>query len=388
MSNGIKDKSRVAFLLLGKEWLGGYNYLRNLCAALVKYQKDIVPVIFVGNDIDKHMLDPFIELNIEIIEDSIFENINKRKILFQSLLFGKSPYVEKLFYDANIDVVFENNVYFGWRTRFPVVSWLPDFQHKHLPHMFSMLAWLKRELGFRIITTSSRPIMLSSNDAKKDCQNFYNVPSDRIYVVPFAVESPKISQQYLAECLKKYNIKQAFFYLPNQFWRHKNHSIVIKALQKINNENENKILLISSGSSKDNRKVSYFGEIESLIKTNKLENYFRLLGMIPYKDVIHLMYASCAVINPSFFEGWSTTVEEAKSLKKDLIVSNLSVHIEQLKDNASFFDPNSYEELSKILKKFNCKTIAYNDGSIDNSSEVKKFAYLFRNMIQRIIDKS
>ena len=106
--------------------------------------------------------------------------------------------------------------------------------------------------------------------------------------------------------------------------------------------------------------------------------------MIPYNDVIHLMYASCAVINPSFFEGWSTTVEEAKSLKKDLIVSNLRVHIEQLKENARFFNPDSYEELSNILEQFNCKTFTYNDEDIDNSLEVEKYSCLFRNMIQEI----
>lgn len=385
MSNGIKDRTRVAFLLLGgKEWLGGYNYLRNLCNALVKYQKDVVPVIFVGTDIEKHMLEPFAELDIEIVQDSVFNKTNKSKILLQSLFLGKSSDIEKSFYDSHIDVLFENNVYFGWRTKFSVISWLPDFQHKHLPHMFPKLAWLKRELGFQLLTKSSRPIMLSSNDAKKDCETFYNVAADRIYVVPFSVEPPKIDEQYIDECLRKYNIEQPFYYLPNQFWRHKNHSVAIKALEKINNSNENKILIICSGSSKDTRKDSYFTEIEELINLNNLENDFRLLGMIPYKDVIHLMYASCAVINPSFFEGWSTTVEEAKSLKKKLIVSNLSVHKEQLKDEALFFNPYSYEELANILSTFKCETTVLNNEKIDNSVKVENYSNLFANMIQEI----
>lgn len=375
---------RVAFLLGGKEWLGGYNYLLNLCRALLKYQEDIYPMVFVGNDVDENMLEPFDNLNIAIIKESIFEKKNKRKILIQSLFLGKSNTVEKVFRLNKIDVIFESNIYFGWRTKFSVVHWLPDFQHKHLPHMFPKLSWIKRELGFQIITKSYRQIMLSSNDAKIDCQNFYHVPSDRIYVVPFAVEPPEIDKEYLDECLKKYNIEQPFFYLPNQFWKHKNHFVVIKALQMINNKGNNKILVVSSGSSKDNRKLSYFNEIKELISINNLEDNFKLLGMIPYKDVIHLMYASCAVINPSFFEGWSTTVEEAKSLKKDLIVSNLSVHREQLKDNAIFFNPESHEELASKLGKFNCKNITFSNGNTDNSLEVEKYSYLFKNMIKSV----
>ncbi len=385
MLHGTNSENRVAFLLLGgEEWLGGYNYLRNLCTALVRYQKDITPVIFVGNDIDQQMLKPFLSLKIEVIRDGIFNKKNKHKILFQSLLFGKTPYIEKLFDSSNINIIFENNVYFGWRTKFPVISWLPDFQHKHLPHMFTRISWMKRELGFRIITASSRMIMLSSNDAKKDCQSFYSVSDERVFVVPFAVEPPVIDKEYLDECLKKYKIQQAFFYLPNQFWRHKNHSIVLKALQKINKNGKEKILIVSSGSSKDDRKLSYFSEIEALISTNKLQDTFRLLGMIPYKDVIHLMYASCAVINPSFFEGWSTTVEEAKALQKKLIISNIDVHMEQAKENVYFFNPHSYEELSTILEKLNCNTILFNDKTIDNSLRVEEYASAFRNMIKNL----
>lgn len=384
MSNGIKNKTRVAFLLLNvDEWLGGYNYLRNLCTSLVKYEKNIAPVVFVGNEIDKTMLEPFRYLDIEIIEDSIFNTAQKKRVLFTSLIFGKVPYIDKLFYNFNIDTVFESNIYLGWRTNLKLVHWLPDFQHKHLPYLFPKLAWLKREFGFLVITKSNRKIMLSSNDAKKDCQQFYNVNLDRISVVPFAVEPPTIEKDYLQECLDKYNIKKPFFYLPNQFWRHKNHSVVIRALRAINEEND-KILIISSGSSKDDREASYFTEIKSLIEGNKLENHFRLLGMIPYKDVIHLMYLSCAVINPSFFEGWSTTVEEAKALKKDLIVSNLNVHIEQLKENGHFFNPLCTEELILILKNMSCKKNVSEDVLIDNSLRVKEYALLFKNMINKI----
>lgn len=372
---------RVAFLLGGKEWLGGYNYLLNLCRALLKYQVDIMPVVFVADEIEGNMLTPFYELNIEIIQDSIFNKKKKRNILLQSLLFGKCNILENIFTLHEIDVVFESNIYIGWRTKFSVVHWIPDFQHRHLPHMFSKLSWLKREIGFQIITKSSRSIMLSSNDAKQDCIKFYNVDTERIHVVPFAVESPHIDMAYSIDCLKKYNIKQDFFYLPNQFWRHKNHSIVVDALEDICKNSEREILIISSGSSKDTRTSSYFFEIKKSIKEKELTSNFKLLGIIPYRDVIHLMYASCAVINPSFFEGWSTTVEEAKSLGKQLIVSNLNVHKEQLGKEASFFSPSSSVELVEKILMIDCHSTTQ---IIDNSKNVKYYAQLFENMIQEI----
>jgi glycosyltransferase involved in cell wall biosynthesis len=53
-----------------------------------------------------------------------------------------------------------------------------------------------------------------------------------------------------------------------------------------------------------------------------------------------------ALINPSLFEGWSTTVEEAKSLGKRIILSNIRVHLEQNPPGGLFFDPNDPNDLS------------------------------------------
>jgi glycosyltransferase involved in cell wall biosynthesis len=50
-----------------------------------------------------------------------------------------------------------------------------------------------------------------------------------------------------------------------------------------------------------------------------------------------LLRASLALINPSRFEGWSTTVEEAKSFGVPLILSDIDVHREQTGGTARYF---------------------------------------------------
>ena len=65
-----------------------------------------------------------------------------------------------------------------------------------------------------------------------------------------------------------------------------------------------------------------------------------------------------SIINPSLFEGWSSTVEEAKSLGKNTILSDLNVHREQNPSGAIYFDPHNPEDLAEILKEkwLNCKS--------------------------------
>ena len=62
-----------------------------------------------------------------------------------------------------------------------------------------------------------------------------------------------------------------------------------------------------------------------------------------------LIDKSHSVINPSFFEGWSTSVEEAKILNKIIILSNIKVHKEQNPEMSHYFDPNNSNDLTKKI---------------------------------------
>ena len=62
------------------------------------------------------------------------------------------------------------------------------------------------------------------------------------------------------------------------------------------------------------------------------------------------MRHSLALINPSYFEGWSTSVEEAKSLGKRVILSDIPVHREQNPLMGIYFPPDCPEALWSALK--------------------------------------
>ncbi len=80
-----------------------------------------------------------------------------------------------------------------------------------------------------------------------------------------------------------------------------------------------------------------------------VEAEFRFLGMLPYDEVIGLTTQCHALVNPSFFEGWSTTVEEAKSLGARLVLSDLAAHREQAGDQAIYFDAHSAASAANAL---------------------------------------
>ena len=96
----------------------------------------------------------------------------------------------------------------------------------------------------------------------------------------------------------------------------------------------------------------YMAELHSIIEDNKLQDQISLLGIISRNDQLMLMRHSQAVLQPSLFEGWSTVIEDARSLQVPVVASNLNVNIEQLGEDGVYFDPHNPDELVSILKDY------------------------------------
>ena len=142
---------RVAFTLIGgKNWTGGQNYLLNLLDVLVRHQATMLtPVLFVGED-GAEAAAPFHAIaGLEVIYTSCLDTKRRKSALLQALLWGKNSCLERVLSQHRIDLVFESAQFFGWRLDMPAIAWIPDFQHRGLPHLFSRGAWWKREIGFR-----------------------------------------------------------------------------------------------------------------------------------------------------------------------------------------------------------------------------------------------
>jgi Glycosyl transferases group 1 len=348
---------RIAFTLIGgKVWAGGLNYQINLLSALVAYEFErISPVLFLGDDIDQDLLDKFRRIDgLEIVQSSVFDAQKKFKRLLMSLIAGCDTGALKIFRRHNIDVAFENANFYGWRFPLKTIAWIPDLQHQRLRHYFSFFEFWKREIGFLMQAHSGRNIMLSSEDAKNDFQHFYRIDANKLHVVRFAVPIQTFTLDYNS-LLAKYDLPESFFYLPNQFWRHKNHECVIKAIELANHKGF-AITVAVSGNSKDHRDSNYFPDLIALTMSLGISKQFKILGLIPYHDVQALMLSSLAVINPSRFEGWSTTVEEAKVLGVNLLLSDINVHREQAGPLADYFEVDDQNALADLLIKHQLKS--------------------------------
>ncbi|HEY6896907.1 MAG TPA: glycosyltransferase family 1 protein [Rhodocyclaceae bacterium] len=341
----------MAFPLIGgRQWLGGFHYLCNLLRTLEQHAgEQIQPFLFLGDDLAEEDSAPLSALTgVTIIRHADFNSSAKSARLRLALLTGCDQVAARHFRQQGIDVAFEPAQFYGWRFPLATVAWIPDFQHRHLRHLFGFGAYWKRELGFRAQVLAKRQIMLSSEDSRRDCERFYPASRDRTHVVRFAVPSPATDGGAARAVADSYGLPQHFFFLPNQFWAHKNHLCVVRALHLLKQRGLDVVVAVT-GKQEDARDPSHFPKILKLLDEWNLRDNFRLLGLLPYRHLPALMGSATALINPSFFEGWSTTVEEAKSIGTPLLLSDIPVHREQADGAARFFDPESPEALADAL---------------------------------------
>ena len=114
-----------------------------------------------------------------------------------------------------------------------------------------------------------------------------------------------------------------------------------------------------------------------------------MLGQIPFEHLGGLLRDAIALINPSKFEGWSTSVEEAKSAGKHVILSDIPVHKEQAPERGSYFSPDDPEQLAQLMADATQKFDADADAAFQNRardrvpSRLKEFAETYLGIVLR-----
>ena len=75
-----------------------------------------------------------------------------------------------------------------------------------------------------------------------------------------------------------------------------------------------------------------------------------MLGFLPRAEQMALYRGARAILQPSRFEGWSSAIEDAASLGREAIVSDIAIHREKdIGAIVSFIDPDDPEAWADAL---------------------------------------
>lgn len=375
-------RKKVGIVFSNNEnWIGGTYYILNLVSALLLLDDAQKPeiVIFSYHDKDFELVKETNYPYLSFLNLNIKYNIFERIVNKFSRMFFKINWINKSYSNKHVDSLFP----YGFQPDLKDISnknyWIPDFQEHHYPDFFLNGEVSNRKQIQSQIADQKNRLILSSNFVKSDFNIIYPNSICETKVVNFAVTHPLYSHLNIDELKRKFGIDRKYFMVPNQFWIHKNHMVVLKAIKLIVEKNED-ILIVFTGKEYDYRNPNYTTDLKDFVSEHSLSKNVLFLGFIDRMEQLQLMNHAIAIIQPSFFEGWNTAIEDAKAMNQYVVASNIQVHIEQLHNNVSFFDPQSELELVEIL--LNLKNREIKKDKNNYQENVKKFAVDFMNAIK------
>jgi len=391
----VTQRISVAFAnMFDPIWLAGTQYLYNLLFAIKLNDIPIDPVLRVSTDTPRSYYAVLNGLFKRVIEyphaaptwgNDLSQRVIRKLI---PLLHNEDALLRRYRVDAQFVWLDP-----GKATRIPAICWIPDFQHLHYPEYFTT-----QELDFRsnFYPDSARKAKLVVLSSQQVLNDFTGVVPDMVYkarILHFVAQvAPEVYEHDSEGISRHYSLPDKFFFLPNQFWQHKNHLLVIKALA-LARKNFPDIAVVCSGGIHDYRNPSFFDEILQEIARLGIQANIHILGKLPRNHFWQLARRSLAVIQPSFFEGWSTSVEEVKSLGKTILLSDIPVHREQNPPAAYYFNPNDTAKLASVMQGLYEAKDPGPEFELENQSRIalpertRLFATAFYEIVRDAVEK-
>lgn len=376
----MKRKKLGVLFQFRKGWMGGIIYIINLVNALEFLPEEEQPdiVLFYKDDLEEFLKDirykrvTPVRLNMPGLFKAYLRSFFTRKNVFVSDLINQ--YQLDGIYPLN-DQPVKND-----QKHARVVAWIPDLQHKFYPHFFGRKRTFMREVRIRILLSNTTDLVVSSHDVESHFRKFYSIrPSMRIHRLRFVTSFDSFDFASLADLQKTYPVPDRYYMVSNQFTNHKNHHAIMEALKMLNEEGMN-IHVVFTGKMEFKGNEAYIAGLRKMVADYGLTTQTHFLGIIPRKDQLALMKRSVAVLQPSLFEGWSTVIEDAKSVQVPVLAANLGVNMEQLGDLGTFFSPDNYRQFADCMKAAwqqpkHCVYPPYED-------RVRQFAYDFMSIFK------
>lgn len=216
---------------------------------------------------------------------------------------------------------------------FSVVVW--DLQHRLQPFFPEVSAegvWGRREEYFARVLRRAAFVVAGTEAGRSEIESFYQVSSSRTVVLPhptptFALEAGATEAR---EEMPAHDWNGPFVFYPAQFWPHKNHVTLLKALAMLRDQGGPgcKLVLVGSNWGRNREYV--------LDRARELGVYDDVvsLGFVAQAELVGLYRHAAALVYPSLFGPENLPPLEAFALGCPVIAAEVPGAREQLGDAA------------------------------------------------------
>lgn len=227
----------------------------------------------------------------------------------------------------------------------PYIMTVWDLCHRdfnEFPEVRNNNEFEKREERYATLLKKAIKVTTDSELGKKNICYRYGIDESRVKILKFLPQTMN-NDKYI-NIKEKHNISNNYIYYPAQFWAHKNHIYILKALKILKEQYDLIIDAIFTGSDYGN--LNYILEKAHEFDIKKQVHY---LGFVDEEEIPNLYKQSIALVMPTYFGPTNIPPLEAFSLNVPVCYSDLDGLREQVGEAAFLMNLKNPESLANHI---------------------------------------
>ena len=224
-----------------------------------------------------------------------------------------------------------------------------DLQDLRFPDFFTAKERLYRAFLYKFSLEKSDHIIVSFGHIKEDIHHYFQIPYTKtsLCLLPFHLKfiaPPDKNTPTVHDTLEKFQIDENFLLYPANTWPHKNHIMLIQAINQLKRKGVF-IKLICTG-----KRTSHYEKILLLIESLGLQAQVKFTGLIADYDLMNLYQAARLVVIPSLYEAGSAPLFEAIRFLTPVVCSNVTSLPETMNASEFVFNPLNLAEMTEKIQ--------------------------------------
>jgi hypothetical protein len=202
--------------------------------------------IFLAKKIKLHLLNK---------NKAILSKLGLQVIVLLAKKWWQERYLLKSLKKNQIDITLSLVPFNCSPLEYPYILPVWDLQHRlqpYFPELSSSGQWERREKYYAKVLRRATLIITGTEVGKAEIENFYQIPKDRIKVIPFFTPQFTSDKAPSHNIFVKYNIPEKYLFYPAQFWSHKNHVGLLLAVKCLKEKYNLEFPLVLVGSDQGN----------------------------------------------------------------------------------------------------------------------------------------
>jgi glycosyltransferase involved in cell wall biosynthesis len=327
---------------------GGYTFEQDLLQSLTEISRESSHefVIFFENPKMHELQLPGNEtLHAKVIIQSRLKSLLSRLLERITFQLGRKKKMAREVYYSLSDAIVQENIEFLWfltpyhyLVDIPYIATIWDIQHRvqpWFPEVSAKIEWDGREKYLSQYIQRATYIITPNRVGRDEISFYYQISPERFLLLPHP--APKISVQetiQVDEVLEKYQLsRQGYLLYPAQFWPHKNHINLLRALKILRDNYKISIPLVLVGADKGN-----LNHVLASAKDMGIDGLLHVLGFVSKEDLISLYQGAFALTYLSLFGPENLPPLEAFICGCPVIVARVAGAEEQYGDAALLVD--------------------------------------------------